>query len=451
MNAPLTDGSAFSNAAVLLALVDAVVKSAALLALALAASVCLRKKSAAARHAWWCGALAGTLLLPALSLALPAWRVPWLPAVNWPSTEQQSIPTFPQKISVGQTNGLEINNVVAVPPAETTPLEVSNLKSASNSKPETQNQSNKALALNVQSSAFKGGSSSPRSLLPAFFICWFVGALLAVLPLLAGCGQAARLTKRGTPLASPEWNALLAEVTRELGLRRKVRLLAVPGAVMPFTWGAWRPVVIFPEAAEGWTPARRRLVLLHELGHIKRLDWLTQTLGTLACALYWFNPLAWLAARRMRLEREQACDDLVLRCGPAPREYAHELVAIAASSARGNFLNWASVPVARHAKLETRLRAILDGTRNRQKLTRAALLLLAAAVAVMVIPLAMLKAAVPTQAAPANPTGQIAQPASATPPTDKNAYAVVTGEIHTQPALHIKLDPKDSTTVSAAI
>ncbi len=78
------------------------------------------------------------------------------------------------------------------------------------------------------------------------------------------------------------------------------------------TCGAWHPVLLLPDAAENWPLERRRVVLLHELAHIKRLDWLTQTLAYIAGSLHWFNPLVWLAARRMRVEREQACDDLVL-------------------------------------------------------------------------------------------------------------------------------------------
>jgi beta-lactamase regulating signal transducer with metallopeptidase domain len=60
---------------------------------------------------------------------------------------------------------------------------------------------------------------------------------------------------------------------------------------------------------------RRWVVLLHELSHAKRLDCAARLVGQLACAVYWFNPLAWLALTWLQAESERACDDLVLRAG----------------------------------------------------------------------------------------------------------------------------------------
>src|SRR6185503_13599152 len=117
---------------------------------------------------------------------------------------------------------------------------------------------------------------------------------------------------------------------QQLGVRQPVRLERSAQATMPLTWGAWRPILLLPAEADNWSPARRRMVLLHELAHIRRWDWLTQMLAHAACAVYWFNPLVWLAARQMRIERERACDDLVLAAGAKASDYAEELLALSA-------------------------------------------------------------------------------------------------------------------------
>ena len=80
---------------------------------------------------------------------------------------------------------------------------------------------------------------------------------------------------------------------------------------MPMVCGVWRPQIVMPRSAADWSDARCRVVVLHELAHIKRRDCLTQVVAQMVCATYWFNPIVWLAARRLRAERERACDDLV--------------------------------------------------------------------------------------------------------------------------------------------
>ena len=110
-----------------------------------------------------------------------------------------------------------------------------------------------------------------------------------------------------------------ASFPRQLGIRRQVELLSSPRRAMPMTWGLWRTCLLLPEEAIAWDAAALCAVLLHELAHAKRRDCLTQLAAQVACALYWFNPLVWLAWRQMLTEREGACDDLVLRHGQRHR------------------------------------------------------------------------------------------------------------------------------------
>ena len=85
-----------------------------------------------------------------------------------------------------------------------------------------------------------------------------------------------------------------------LGLAELPRLLASDRIAMPFAAGAWHSTIVLPAEAEQWSEERRRLVLCHELAHVQRRDLLGHTLGRIACVAYWFHPLIWTAARRLR-------------------------------------------------------------------------------------------------------------------------------------------------------
>ena len=98
---------------------------------------------------------------------------------------------------------------------------------------------------------------------------------------------------------------------------------------MPFAWGMFDPDVILPSAARDWPFERIRSVLLHELAHVARGDYFIHIVVEVVRALYWPNPLVWIAARYKSAERERACDDFALREGTPGREYARHLLDVA--------------------------------------------------------------------------------------------------------------------------
>src|SRR4029434_9596084 len=128
---------------------------------------------------------------------------------------------------------------------------------------------------------------------------------------------------------------------------------------LPMVWGVWRPLIVMPHSASGWTDERRRVVVLHELAHVKRRDCLTQALAHVVCADYCVNPIVWLAARRLRAERERACDDFVLSAGEKGPDYAAHLLDIARAM-RLRRAPLVGLAMARPSQLEGRLLAILD-------------------------------------------------------------------------------------------
>ena len=109
-------------------------------------------------------------------------------------------------------------------------------------------------------------------------------------------------------------------------------------------------------------------MLLHELAHVKRLDFPCQMLARLVCTVNWFNPLVWYGLCRFRIEREIACDDCVVNAGERASDYASELVDIAETYRAAQWV--AAVAMARTTRLEGRIRSLFDRTRSHRPLTR---------------------------------------------------------------------------------
>lgn len=186
---------------------------------------------------------------------------------------------------------------------------------------------------------------------------WAAVAALLLLRLAVGMARFARLLRRAEDDLPPE----LAPCRDALRLQRPVRVLRSERAPMPMTAGALEPVILWPADASGWTPERRRLVLLHELGHVKRLDGISTLIAELAAAVWWFHPLVWLLARWSRRIAERATDDLVLGAGEKPSCYAQHLVDLARRHSRSPAV---AMPMARPSSLEERLRAVLGQARR---------------------------------------------------------------------------------------
>jgi len=180
-----------------------------------------------------------------------------------------------------------------------------------------------------------------------------------------------------------------------------VRVLASESAPTALAVGIWRPLVVLPADAGEWPVERLRAALLHEWMHVRRRDLAAQAVAQAACCLYWFHPLAWLAARQLRREREQACDDAVLGRGMAAHDYAAHLVE-SVRALRGK--RSGAMAMAEPSLLEVRIRALLDAGRDRRPLNRTAALAMVSVLAIVLLPLAAVT--VHAQPAPAGPPPQ---------------------------------------------
>ena len=298
------------------------VRVTALFALTAVALLLLRRASAATRHLVAVAGLAGALALPLLTTALPQLELAVLPKT----------PAFVEKVGLGPGEKLIAPGTV-------------NLATQADFEP-------------LPGPRIVERAKQGLTLFAVIWVAaaWAAVALLLVSRLAAGLVRLTRIERAAT--GEVGWSAEVARCSDRLGLRRFVRLLRSPLVQVPMTAGVVDPVVILPDSSTSWTPERRRLVLLHELAHVKRLDWLSLLVSEIAAALWWFHPLAWVALRAARIEAEKATDDLVLRTGEKPSVYAGHLVEIVRAM-RGQPLA-AAMPMARASDLEARLRALLD-------------------------------------------------------------------------------------------
>ena len=324
-------------------LLDALLSS--LLVLGLAGGICAlwRRASAATRHLIWLLAVASLPVLPLLNsihFQKPVWTI----SGTVQSGNQVSL-------------ALEVVPSASAPPAPE--------RGAANQPSPTGPAADNGA---VQKSQLQVPLSYHWLLAGA--VLWLAGTLVVGLRIVVAHFARRRFSRLARPVIDPEWQNLLDRCGNDLGLRRRVTMLQTESDVMPMTWGWWRPVVLVPAEAAEWNEERRRVVLLHELAHVKRLDHLTQVMAQAACALYWFNPLVWLAARRMCIERETACDDLVLAGGCKASDYAGHLVDIAGTYR--SVPQMAAIAMARSSQLESRITAIVDSRRNRRPRAAAA-------------------------------------------------------------------------------
>lgn len=344
----------------LLPLLDAVAKATVLLAVAALLAATLRRSSAASRHLVWTCALLAALALPLLSLALPRWQMP-LVTIAAPqavdATPVESDGDAAQPMAMKMRSRLEAGNDPSGQPDA------------------------------AGASRWSLSAVSWPTLLASI---WGIGAALVFARLALAIAAVQWLSRRTQVVTDAPWLGLARGIAARLGVSRiTFRRCQVPA--MPMAWGVLRPSVLLPAEADAWPEDRLRVVLLHELAHVRRADCLTHMLAQAACALYWFNPLAWMASRRLRAERERACDDLVLAFGTPGPDYADQLLEIARAMGSGRLstaMAGASLAMARRSQLEGRLMSILDPTVPRTAVTRTRTALACAIALVTVAPFA---------------------------------------------------------------
>ena len=322
-----------------------VVKATIILMMALLATSLARRCRAAVRHVMITASFAVLLLLPVASL-------------------------------VGPAVSLEVA-VESNAPAQPTPLAALDVARAA----EPRDAATRGSGDSVSAASSAGSGISFTTLIEPV---WVAGTVLWLAPIAAGLWQMRWLRLVGERW--PDGEELARQLAREAGVVRDIDVRVGASLPGPVTYGMWRPVIILPADAPEWAGEDVERALVHELEHVRRGDWWTQTAARGICALYWFHPLVWMARRRMVLEAELACDDAVLSRFEST-SYAEQLVKLAQRLSTRQPMP----AMANRRDLRTRIGAVLDAAQARGRARAASTMLTLVAAAALAVGLAPLR------------------------------------------------------------
>jgi TonB family protein len=330
-------------------LVEAAIRSSVLLALGLAIHATLRGRSAALRHAVVAASIALAAVVLPLSLAVPSWIVPVPSLVDAPV--MRSVPAEER-----------LNR----------PLPLSEAPEAPAPRPARAERTPESRAASV------------------LLAGWTIGAVSLLVVLAVRTSRMMFLTARAQRVTDARILRAAGRLAGLAGIARPIDLRETAIADLIATWGLFRQRILLPAHAPGWSEERLHAVLCHELAHVRRRDWAVQMTAEVVRALYWFNPLIWLACRALRRDSELACDDQVLAAGIAAPDYADQLLALASVSRSAR--SWAPVvPMARRSTLERRIAAMLDARLDRRVPSRRAVAMTILLLAAIALPTAALR------------------------------------------------------------
>jgi TonB family protein len=307
-------------------LLDVVFQSSVILLMGLLLMPLLRSRSAALRHWVLAGTLGCAAAVPFVGGLAPSWSTPLDLSF---ATRALAGPVTRQTMVGGSAASPAPGSVAAGEPAPAPP--------------------------------------TSRSLGGLLLLAWFGGTTVSLGALALGLLRLAGLTRRARPVSAGPWVDTVARLSGPHGVTGDVSIRALDRPALLLVWGWRRPTMIVPAIAARWPAERIAAVVHHELAHIRRGDWATQVLSEIVRAVYWFNPLVWLACARLRAECEIASDDRVLAHGTDSSAYASHIVDIARDL---NTRQWLPAPaIVRASTLERRIRAMLDSSRDRRSIS----------------------------------------------------------------------------------
>ncbi|MEZ4826816.1 MAG: M56 family metallopeptidase [Bacteroidia bacterium] len=165
-----------------------------------------------------------------------------------------------------------------------------------------------------------------RPFMPWVSVLWAAGFLFFTLRWAGGLYYVHRLRTRGVRAVSYDWQLKINKLADRLGLSRGVTLYESFRISVPMVIGHLKPVILVPAGMlNGISPAQLEAIIVHELAHIRRNDFLINLLISAAEAVLFYHPAYWWIAAHIQEEREHCCDDMVIKYCGDPLSYAKVL------------------------------------------------------------------------------------------------------------------------------
>jgi beta-lactamase regulating signal transducer with metallopeptidase domain/Flp pilus assembly protein TadD len=356
-----------------------ILKATLVLAIARLLLVAFPRLSAASKHLLITLALCSAIALPIVGLAVPVWKLAVLPANGSPASAGAPAVKSPAPAEAGAPRTIGATGDDDELPRSTVAAAITVAKAA-------------GVVRESKIDALSRGLDALKASWQGFVLIAIAAASLALLLRMAigiaGVGVVARHSQEITD------DDALRELDRacdHLRLPRAVRLLRSDRVSVPVVWGLAKPVLLLPASSIDWPLERLRVVLLHELAHIKRWDGLTLLVTKAAVAVFWFHPLMWSLEKLARAECERACDDLVLESGTKPSDYAEHLLSIAKALPQVDPFRSVTLAMSRRSQLEGRLLSILQPHVRRAHFSLTTVSTIAALSLLVLVPFASVK------------------------------------------------------------
>jgi len=217
--------------------------------------------------------------------------------------------------------------------------------------------------INVYNTWYQNITELTKTLATEYFhplvMGWLVGMLFFSTRLLWQAKALKKLRKQAIPIQNTQLQSQLKVWQDRLKISRKVALLGSKAVFIPLTMGIMKPVIILPLSILGQMPYDQlETIVMHELAHIKRYDYLVQLLQRVVEAVFFFHPAIWWCSNKLQNQREWLCDDMVLTYTRDKAAYARALLA-ANAHARSSFLLAMGLSVNKTNSLSYRIKRMI--------------------------------------------------------------------------------------------